>query len=143
MYQVRNVGTKNRGRKKGMTGMGGERLLEVQRKQTHWHVLCLRPTAARCVGTVVDRKKEKQAMPLRPMTMETRCCKVFFPIYSKKKPAEDTLVPSLWGTREKTLVFLGLFVHAAVRGGTCASTLKIVNTLIKNSSRDDRPSIST
>ena len=38
-------------------------------------------------------------------------------------------------------VFLGLFVHAAVRGGTCAFTLKIVNTLIKNSSRDDRPSI--
>ena len=34
-------------------------------------------------------------------------------------------------------VFLGLFVHAAVRGGTCAFTLKIVNTLIKNSSRDD------
>ena len=28
---------------------------------------------------------------LRPMTMETRCSKVFFPNYSKKKPAEDTL----------------------------------------------------
>ena len=55
---------------------------------------------------------------------------------------EDTLVPPLWGTREKN-VFLGLFVQAAVRGGTCAFTLKIVNTLIKNSSRDDRPSIST
>ena len=40
-------------------------------------------------------------------------------------------------------VFLGLFVHAAVRGGICAFTLKIVNTLIKNSSRDDKPSIST
>ena len=40
-------------------------------------------------------------------------------------------------------IFLGLFVHAAVRGGTCAFTLKSVNTLIKNSSRDDRPSIST
>ena len=39
--------------------------------------------------------------------------------------------------------FLGLVVHAAVRGGTCAFKLKIVNTLIKNSSRDDRPSIST
>ena len=35
------------------------------------------------------------------------------------------------------------FVHAAVRGGTCAFTLKIVNTLIKNSSRDEKPSIST
>ena len=43
---------------------------------------------------------------------------------------------------KKMFVFLGLFVHAAVRGGTCAFTLKIVNTLIKNSSRD-RPSIST
>ena len=39
-------------------------------------------------------------------------------------------------------VFLRLFVHAAVRGGTCVFTLKIVNTLIKSSSRDDRPSIS-
>ena len=38
---------------------------------------------------------------LRPMTMETRCSKVIFPTYSKKKPAEDTLVPPLWGTREK------------------------------------------
>ena len=75
--------------------------------------------------------------------METRCSKVIFQNYSKKKPAEDTLVPPLWGTREKMFVFLGLFVHAAVRGGTCAFTLKIVNTLIKNSSRDDRPSIST
>ena len=47
---------------------------------------------------------------------------------------------------KKMFVFLGLlFVHAAVRGGTCAFTLKIVNTLIKNSSMscDDRPSIST
>ena len=44
---------------------------------------------------------------------------------------------------KKMFVFLGLFVHAAVRGRTCAFTVKIVNTLIKNSSRDDRPSIST
>ena len=36
-----------------------------------------------------------------------------------------------------------VFVHAPLRGGTCAFTLKIVNTLINNSSRDDRPSIST
>ena len=77
--------------------------------------------------------------------METRCSKVIFPNYPKKKPAEDTLVPPLWGTREKKcFVFPGLFVHDAVRGGTtCAFTLKIVNTPIKNSSRDDRPSIST
>ena len=44
---------------------------------------------------------------------------------------------------EKMFAVLGLLVHASVRGGTCASTLKIVNTLIKNSSRDGRPSIST
>ena len=31
------------------------------------------------------------------MTTETRCRKVFFPNYSKKKPAEDTLVPPLGG----------------------------------------------
>ena len=77
------------------------------------------------------------------MTMETRCSKVIFPNHSKKKPAEDTLLPPLWGTRGKNVGFLGLFVHAAVRGGICAFTLKIVNTLIKNSSRDDKPSIST
>ena len=46
-------------------------------------------------------------------------------------------------TGKKMFVFYWLFVHAAVRGGTCAFTLKVVNTLIKNSSRDDRPSIST
>ena len=40
-------------------------------------------------------------------------------------------------------VFQILFVHAAACSGTCALTLKIVNTLIKNSSRDDRPLIST
>ena len=45
--------------------------------------------------------------------------------------------------RKKMFVFLGLFLDAAVRGETCAFTLKIGNTLIKNSSRVDRPSIST
>ena len=39
------------------------------------------------------------------MTMETRCSKVIFQNYSKKKPAEDTLVPPLWGTREKNVRF--------------------------------------
>ena len=42
---------------------------------------------------------------------------------------------------KKKFVYRGLFVHAAVRGGTCAFTMKLVNTLINNSSRDDRPSI--
>ena len=37
--------------------------------------------------------------------METRSCKVIFPNYSKKKPAEDTLVPPLWGTRGKNVRF--------------------------------------
>ena len=41
----------------------------------------------------------------RPMTMETRCSKVIFPNYSQKKPAEDTLVPPLWGTREENVCF--------------------------------------
>ena len=36
------------------------------------------------------------------------------------------------------LFFNTLFVHAAARVGTCAFRLKIVSTLIKNSSRDDR-----
>ena len=75
--------------------------------------------------------------------METRSSKVIFPNYSKKKPAEDTSYRRYGEHGEKMFVFLGLFVHSAVRGGTCAFTLKIVNTLIKNSSRDDRPSIST
>ena len=61
---------------------------------------------------------------------------------SKNKPA-DTLSYRYGEHGGKMFVFLRLFVHAAVRGGTCAFTLKIVNTLIKNSSRDDRPSIST
>ena len=48
-------------------------------------------------------------------------------------------------TTFESLVLVELFVHAATRGATCASTLKKVNTpsLIKNSPRDDRPSIST
>ena len=81
---------------------------------------------------------------LRSMLMETRSPKVIFINYSKRKPAEDTLVPPLWGKREKKrFVFLGIFVYAALRGGNCAFTLKFFKTLIKNSLRDDRPSIST
>ena len=98
--------------------------------------------------------------PLKPRLMETRCCKVCFQT-PKKKTAEDTLVPPLSGKRKKkTMIVLLILsgrthswffstfykilpVHAAARGGTCVFTLKIVNTLIKNISRDDRPSIST
>ena len=38
--------------------------------------------------------------------MGTRCCKVFFLNYSKKKSDEDTLVPSPWGKREKNVCFV-------------------------------------
>ena len=81
---------------------------------------------------------------VRPMTMETRCSKVFFPNYSKRNRLKILLSYRRYGEHGgKKNVFPGLFVHTAVRGGTCAFTLKIVNTLIKNSSRDDRHSIST
>ena len=62
------------------------------------------------------------------------------------KSAEDALVPPLWEKRGKKVFFFHffiLFVHAAARDGTCAFTLKVVNTVIKNSSCDDRHSIST
>ena len=55
---------------------------------------------------------------------------IFVPKYSKSIWAEDTLVPPLWENGEKQFFF---FVHAAARRGICAFTLKIVNTLIKNS----------
>ena len=75
---------------------------------------------------------------LRPMTMETRCCKVCFPkIYILKNGLKIRSYRRC-GKNGGENVF-----HAGARGGTCAFTLKIVNTLIKNSSRDDRPSIST
>ena len=78
------------------------------------------------------------------MTMETRCSKVIFPNYSKRNRLKIRSYRRYGENgRKKMFVVLGLFVHAAVRGGTCAFTLKIVNTLIKNSSRDGRPSIST
>ena len=48
-----------------------------------------------------------------------------------------------YGKNGKNMFAKKIFVHAAAPGGTCTFTLKIVNTLIKNSSRDDRPSIST
>ena len=77
----------------------------------------------------------------RPMTMETRCSKVIFPKYSTKETGwRYARTAAMGNTGEKKMfVFLGLFFRAAVlvRGGTCAFTLKIVNTLIKNSSRDD------
>ena len=44
-------------------------------------------------------RSEKNMGLLIPMTMQTRRSKVNFPDYSEKKPAEDTLVPPLWGRR--------------------------------------------
>ena len=42
---------------------------------------------------------------VRPMPMETRCCKVFLSNYSKKKPGGDTLVPPLRGKEENVCFF--------------------------------------
>ena len=72
------------------------------------------------------------------MTMETRGCKLFFPNDSKNKSTEDTRTAAM-GKTENIYIFSILFFHAAARGGTCAFMFKTVNTLIKNSSRDDRP----
>ena len=75
----------------------------------------------------------------KPMTKETRCCEVFFPNYSKQKSAEDTLVPQIWGKRGEKNVFLNITCsRGCMRRNLCAFTLKVVNTLIKSSSRDDR-----
>ena len=80
------------------------------------------------------------------MTMEEHAAKFSFQII-KKKSAEDNLVPLLWGKPiiDSFFSYYCIFVHAAALGGTCVFTfaLEIVNKLIKNSSRDDRPSIST
>ena len=89
-----------------------------------------------------ERPGRCQAVPaqkinlLRPMAMETRCSKVVFPNYSKKKPAEDNARAAAMGnTSKKMFVFLALFVDAAVRGGTCAFTLKIDTSYQKYSTR--------
>ena len=66
---------------------------------------------------------------------------ILFPNLKKKRWSEDTLVTPSWEKLGKVNFFF--FVHAAARGGTCAFTLKIVKMLIKNSSRDDSPLIST
>ena len=77
------------------------------------------------------------------MTMETRCFKVIFQTIQKRNRVKIRSYRRYGEHGKKMFAFLGLLVHAAVRGGTCTFTLKIVNTLIKNSSREDRPSIST
>ena len=80
---------------------------------------------------------------LRPMTMETRCSKVIFPNYSKKKPAEDTLVPPLWGTREENLCFSRIICSRCCTRRNLRFHVENCQHADQNSSRDDRPSIST
>ena len=77
------------------------------------------------------------------MTMERDVPKLSFQTIPKRNRLKIRSYRRYGNTGKKCLCFLGLFVHAAVRGGTCAFTLKIINTLIKNSSRNDKPSIST
>ena len=55
--------------------------------------------------TPPPKKDFGEFRPTRPMTMETRCSKIILPNYSKKKPAEDTIVPPLWGTRQENACF--------------------------------------
>ena len=57
------------------------------------------------VAVIKQVKKSCLYKLLIPVTMETRSSEVIFPNYSKKKPAEDTLVPPLWGTRGKNVRF--------------------------------------
>ena len=57
-------------------------------------------------------------------TMETRCPKSSFQTFQKRNRLEIRSYRCYGEHGEKMFVFLGLFVHAAVRGGTCAFTLK-------------------
>ena len=66
------------------------------------HGLTRRRTRER--RTILWRCISGKFVELRPMTMETRCSKVFFPNYSKNKSAADTFVPPLWETRGKKIL---------------------------------------
>ena len=79
---------------------------------------------------------------VRQMTMEARLCRLFCPNASKEQSAGEALVPPLWGKREKKRVSNNI-VYAAAPCGICAFMLKVIDTLIKISSCDDRPSILT
>ena len=57
--------------------------------------------------------------------METRCSKVIFPKFSKRNRLKIRSYRCYGEHLERMFVFLGLFVHVAVRGGTCAFTLKL------------------
>ena len=75
-----------------------------------------RPVPGTCTRTVKETqgtkcKMQEQAnmsfeqIDVIPMTMGTRCCKVFFPNYSKKQSAEDTLVPTMGKTGKHVCFF--------------------------------------
>ena len=76
------------------------------------------------------------------MPMETPSPKVFFQIYCFQITANKIFEPPLWEKREKPF-FILFFPQTAANGATCFFWLQIVNTLIENSSCDDRRSIST
>ena len=99
----------------------------VYRLTNTWYlVLYIRSSILHTCGTTIFEHHINEHSLLRPMTMQARCSKVIFLNYSKKKPVEDTLSYRRYGEHgKKMFVFLGLFVHAAVRGGTCDFTLKL------------------
>ena len=74
-----------------------------------------------------------QFPPLIPMTMETRCSKVIFPNYAKRKPAQDTLVPPLWGTRAKNVRFSRIICSRC-----CTSTRRNLRFHVENCQHADQ-----
>ena len=61
----------------------------------------------------------------------------------KRNRLKDTLVPPLWGTREENACFSRIICSRCCTGRNLRFHVENSNTLIINSSRDDRPSIST
>ena len=80
---------------------------------------------------------------LRPILIEAQCCKVFFRTIHKRILLKTLSYRRYGKNGAGGRKFNLLFVHAAAPGAKCVFTLKIANTLIKTTSRDDRPSIST
>ena len=87
--------------------------------------------------------RARGTMYLGPIPMETRCCQVFVSKLFKKNVGSRYSRTAAMGKKGNKYLFLILFLHGAARGANCAFTLKMVNTLIKSISRDDRLSIST
>ena len=101
------------GQRRGPATPGEDKLPSPGQKSFH---ISTTPTTRgrkrRSPGSMTPRKVWKPQptwlvanwLGLRPTT-EPRCSKVIFPNYSKKKRAEDALVPTLWGTRETNVCF--------------------------------------